>query len=385
MSPEVDPSDSQIENTNASSEFQETNSVVSEKVSPIPAQDVRPFVEPSVTSADIQFPTQDLPKVMQDQTQPQAKIEIRDLHMLQTEPKELQYKVVKEVNGIKVESAEALNFETHPNPKDGKRLEELVKINNPLLFKLKTFQIIGGNMVLQKLNKDGVPTGLSHGTMDYIYRIGVGEKVDGLLDNLALAVGCLQRRCQIADVIEKTIRNDSCGQIISIAGGTCILPLEAAYQSKKDGLTIMNMDFSDRANQKASDTLQALEEQAGYRNIKLGYTNADLLSDKIPAKNSQVKEIVECTGFWEYLSPEDRDRLLRNISERMQNGDTFVLTALVNNPQRDIFGALKFKELKPQPLEELTAQVQNQFKIERAILTPNETYATLVLKKNTDL
>lgn len=383
MNPDQDP---QIENNDVDQTPQEVKNVVAEASTPVSVQSTEPFVAPIVPDTDIPFPTQDLSKViLQDQTQPQAKIEIKDLHTLQVEPKDLQYKVIKEVSGIPVEFAEALNFETHPNTKDGKRLEELVKINNPLLFKLKTFQIIGGNMVLQKLNKEGVPSGLSHGTMDYIYRIGVGEKVDGLLDNLALAVGCLQRRCQIADVMEKIIRKDSCNQIISIAGGTCILPLEAAYQSKKDGLTIINMDFSDRANKKASDTLQDLEEQAGYRNIKIGYKNADLLSDKIPAKDSDVKEIVECTGFWEYLSTEDRDRLLKNISERMQNEDTFVLTALVNNPQRDIFGALKFKELKPEPLEELFAQVQNQFKIERAILTPNETYATLVLKKNTDL
>lgn len=320
-----------------------------------------------------------------DQDYSQQKIEIKDLHNFQTEPKNLKYSVIDTVSDVKVESAKALDFETHPNPVDGKRLEELVKIQNPLLFKLKVFQIVGGNMILQKLNNEGAPTGLSHGTMDYIYRIGVGPKVDGFLDNLALAVGCLQRRCQITDIMEKIINKDSCSQVISLAGGTCILPLEAAYQSKKDSLHIINMDFSDRAQQKASSTLKSLEDQAGYRNISLEYKNADLLSDKIPPKEKDIKEVVECTGFWEYLNTEDRDRLLGNVYERIGQDDTFVLTALVNNPQRDIFGAIKFKELRPHPLEELVGQVENKFKVERAVLTPNGTYVTLVLKKKTDL
>ena len=39
--------------------------------------------------------------------------------------------------------------------------------------------------------------------MDIIYRINVPPKVNGLLDNLDIAVGCLQRRIVISNVIAK--------------------------------------------------------------------------------------------------------------------------------------------------------------------------------------
>lgn len=339
---------------------------------------------------EVEFPREELSKTLaQDQTQPTPKIEISQLHELQTEPKDLKYKVIKEVNGIPVEACDSLNFETHPDLKVKEQLEKLSSTKNPLLFQIRALKIIGGNVVFKQLFKDGVPTGLSHGTMDLIYRIGLTDpkSVDGLLDNIDLAVGCLERRCQISDIIEKKMNNESISQITSIAGGTCLLPLEAAYQSKKSNIKITNLDFSDRALQKGSRTLQALEQSNGNRGVTLEYKNADLLSEKIPMKSNSEKEIIECTGFWEYLSFEDREKLLNNISERIQNGDDVILTALVNASESDvrILSALKFKQLYPQPVNEFIAQVGNKFTIERAVLTPNGTYSTLVLKKKADL
>lgn len=327
--------------------------------------------------------------IMQDSVPTEQKIEIKQLHELQTEPKNLKFEPLKEVNGIQLEVCNALNFETHPDAKVKKQLDKLSETQNPLLFQIRVLKIIGGNVVFKQLFKEGVPTGLSHGTMDLIYRIGLNDpdSVDGLLDNIDLAVGCLQRRCQISDIIEKRINQDSVTQITTIAGGTCLLPLEAAYQSKKTDLTITNLDFSDRALQKGSKTLDSLRQVAGDRNIKLEYKNADLLSERIPEKSNNDVEIVECTGFWEYLSFSDRERLLGNISERMQGTDTFVLTALVNASESDvrILSALKFKQLYPQPVNEFITQAGNKFDIEKVALTPNGAYATLVLKKKASL
>lgn len=309
------------------------------------------------------------------------KVKIADLHTLQTEPKDLDYRVCDNISDIPIEVADALDFETNPNPKDGERLANLVNIKNPLLFKLKTYEIIGGNIILSKLNRDGVGSGLSHGTMDYIYRIGVGPKVDGLLDNIDLAVGCLQRRCQIEDLMEKSIKEDFMKQITSIAGGTCILPLEAVYQSGQKDMIVTNIDFSDRANSKADAILQDLISKAGDRGVKLEYKNMDMLTDSISVNDTDMNTIYECTGFWEYLNESDRNRLLNNISSVMSEEDKFILTALVNNPQKDIFGALKFKPLNPHKSGDFIEQVSSNFEIERAVITPNKTYLTLLCSK----
>lgn len=309
------------------------------------------------------------------------KVEIKDLHTLQTEPKDLEYRVCDEIDDIPIEVSDALDFETHPNPIDGEKLANLVNIKNPLLFKLKAYEIIGGNMILSKLNKEGLGSGLSHGTMDYIYRIGVDSKVDGLLDNIDLAVGCLQRRCQIEDLMEKTIMDESMEQITSIAGGTCILPLEAVYQSGKRNMVVTNLDFSNRANSKADILLKDLISKAGDRGVQLKYKNMDMLTDSISVNDLDMNTIYECTGFWEYLNNADRERLLHNISYVMSEKDKFILTALVDNPQKDIFGAIKFKPLNPHKSEDFVEQVSSVFDVKRAVITPNKTYLTLVCSK----
>lgn len=59
--------------------------------------------------------------------------------------------------------------------------------------------------------------------MDIIYRINVPPKVNGLLDNLDIAVGCLQK-VVISNVIAKNIADNEVQRIVSIAGGSCIIP-----------------------------------------------------------------------------------------------------------------------------------------------------------------
>ena len=61
------------------------------------------------------------------------------------------------------------------------------------------------------------------------------------------------------------------------------------------------------------------------------------------------------------------------------------MTFLRHNPQQEIFEAMKFKQLHPHPLETMLPQVEQHFDVERIVLTPNETYVTLeLMKESTD-
>ena len=107
--------------------------------------------------------------------------------------------------------------------------------------------IAGSTPALWSLLTKGISSGLSNGTMDIIYRINVPPKVNGLLDNLDIAVGCLQRRIVISNVIAKNIADNEIQRIVSIAGGSCIIPIEAIYQTGKYGMQIVSVDYSPKA------------------------------------------------------------------------------------------------------------------------------------------
>jgi hypothetical protein len=73
---------------------------------------------------------------------------------------------------------------------------------------------------------------------------------------------------------------------------------------------------------------------------------------------------------------------LKNVSEGLGPKDVFILTVLIDNPQQDIFDAMKFKKLTSTSLEEMIPFVKLFFdKIELVVRTPNSTYATFVLRK----
>ena len=102
---------------------------------PTPQENVRSeSFQPVESSTNVSIPSLgkvEEEQISSDQDLSQQKIEIKDLHNFQTEPKNLKYTIIETTSNMKVESASALDFETHPNPVDGKRLEELVKIQNP--------------------------------------------------------------------------------------------------------------------------------------------------------------------------------------------------------------------------------------------------------------
>lgn len=287
---------------------------------------------------------------------------------------------VGEIEGVPLFSYPQADFQISPNPKLGNSLNSILEASSKTEVYFKLALIAGGTPVLWSLLTKGISSGLSGGTMDIIYRIGVPKKVHGLLDNIDIAVGSLQRRIQIGNIIAKGLMNNEVQRIVSIAGGSCLIPIEAIYQVKKYGVQIVNIDYSPKANQKAEEILE-LGRKRSDMGIGVKYIPSDILNDGIPDDiDSPKPQIFECTGFWEYLNPQDRERLLTKISSSLKVGDVLVLTALVNNPQQALFNKMGFKKLNPQDLNEYIKQIVNSgLKVEKVYINPNNTYATAVV------
>ncbi len=306
----------------------------------------------------------------------------RELHEPQLNPRNLQYEYVGDVAGEPVFTSYAVQFPLNPNPKYLEGLGKIKESDSPFTRYTKLILMAGTDRALIDLIINGISTGLSHGTMDVIYRVGVGEKVDTVLDNFDIAIGSLQRRVIVSDIIAKKIVETDSDSIISIAGGSCLLPIEGIYQASKEGVVITNIDRSDKANEKAEKTLKDINNKRNL-GLSLKSVQRDILKNGLQVITSEeAPEIIECTGFWEYLNDEQRESLLQNISEGVQSKDTFILTVLTDNPQQHIFDAVRFKKLSSTKLEDLIPLVKKYFgNIERVIITPNNTYATLVIKK----
>ena len=336
--------------------------------------DTELFYQDDITdSTDIDNPESDIEVPVSDS---------RELHEPQLSPRNLQYQYVEEVAGEPVFTSHAVEFPLNPNPKYLEGLAKIKESDTPFARYTKLIFMAGTDRALIDLIVNGISTGLSHGTMDVIYRVGVGEKVDTVLDNFDIAIGSLQRRVIVSDIIAKKIRETDSNSIISIAGGSCLLPIEGVYQSGKEGMVITNIDRSDKANEKAEKTLKDINNRENL-GLSLQAIQRDILKNGLGILTSEEEpEIIECTGFWEYLSNEQRESLLMNISEGVQSKDTFILTVLTDNPQQHIFDALRFKKLSSTKLEDLIPMVKKYFgNVERVIKTPNNTYATLVIKK----
>lgn len=336
--------------------------------------DTELFYKDDITdSTDIDNPESDIEVPVSDS---------RELHEPQLSPRNLQYQYVEEVAGEPVFTSHAVEFPLNPNPKYLEGLAKIKESDTPFARYTKLIFMAGTDRTLIDLIVNGISTGLSHGTMDVIYRVGVGEKVDTVLDNFDIAIGSLQRRVIVSDIIAKKIRETDSNSIISIAGGSCLLPIEGVYQSGKEGMVITNIDRSDKANEKAEKTLKDINNRENL-GLSLQAIQRDILKNGLGILTSEEEpEIIECTGFWEYLSNEQREALLMNISEGVQSKDTFILTVLTDNPQQHIFDALRFKKLSSTKLEDLIPMVKKYFgNVERVIKTPNNTYATLVIKK----
>ncbi len=306
----------------------------------------------------------------------------RELHEPQLSPRNLKYIQVDETSGEKIFTSYAVEFPLNPNPKYLYGLRKIKK-EDPKAIRLgKLLLLAGTDRALLDLIMNGIATGLSHGTMDVIYRVGVGERVATVLDNLDIAVGSLQRRVIVSDLIAKKISETDTNSIFSIAGGSCLLPIEGIYQSGKEGMIITNVDRSEKANDKAEKTLRNINNRINI-GLSLKSVQRDVLANGIDVfTDNKDIEIVECTGFWEYLDNSQREVLLKNVSEGLGPKDVFILTVLIDNPQQDIFDAMKFKKLTSTSLEEMIPFVKLFFdKIELVVRTPNSTYATFVLRK----
>lgn len=325
--------------------------------------------------------------ITQDPFDSSSEIEVpvndsRELHEPQLSSRNLKYIQVDEIDGEKIFTSFAVEFPLNPNPKYLYGLKKIKK-EDPQVIRLGKLLLLAGiDKALWDLIINGIATGLSHGTMDVIYRIGVGGKVDTVLDNLDLAVGSLQRRVIVSDIIAKKIKETNTNTIYSIAGGSCLLPIEGIYQSGKEGMVITNVDRSEKANDKAERTLRNINDRINL-GLSLKSVQRDVLANGIDVfTDNKDIEIVECTGFWEYLDNSQREALLKNVSEGLGPKDVFILTVLIDNPQQDIFDAMKFKELTSTSLEEIIPLIKSYFdKIELIVRSPNSTYATFVLKK----
>lgn len=281
-------------------------------------------------------------------------------------------------SGSVIETAKSLLFPLHPDPKFKRLMEKL-----PKKGKFTRWVLLGltaaTNASLWKLLLRGVGSGLSHGTMNIIYRIGIDQKTAGILDCLEIANGSLQRRYLIVDQLRSLIDKYQIKNIVSLAGGSCEIPLEAIYQSSIHDFTLTNIDYSEKALQKSVHLVKSLLRGNNSKTINLVALQCDLTDVDLDGCCDELGTVIECTGLWEYLGDSQRIHLLESISEQLQGSNSFlVLTALINNPDHEVFQALGFKKLSPQPREEFVDLIAQHFRIERISITPNETYCTII-------
>lgn len=305
----------------------------------------------------------------------------RQLHEPQLDPRYLKYIQSGEISGLKIFTSDAVNFPLHPDESVLHRLKKISLSDSNFVRYFKLVTLAGSNSQLFKLIMQGIRSGLSKGTMDIIYRIGTSQRVQEVLDNLAIAVGSLQRRLIVSDLIGKLLHNLKLRKIVSIAGGSCLLPIEGIYQSGLQGVELINIDISQEAYKKALATMESINSMRNI-GISLNYVSRDILNNGLGInRDDNEVQLFECTGFWEYLEDEQRKQLLSQLSSSIGDNDLIVITALIDNPQQEIFDAIKFKKLKPQPANELIPFINEYFDIKFAVLNGNRTYMTLVLQK----
>lgn len=287
---------------------------------------------------------------------------------------------IGEINNKPLYTYPQSDFEIFPSEALGRNLNAILDASSNTEVYFRLALIAGGTPALWSLLTKGLSTGLSGGTMDIIYRIGVPKKVHALLDNIDIAIGSLQRRIQIGNIMAEALSGNEIQRIISIAGGSCLIPIEAICQSGKYGIQIVNVDYSPKANEKAEQILEA-SKNFSNRSIGIKYLPSDILNEGIPHEIEGAKpQILECTGFWEYLNPADRVKFLNKISNSLKPSDIFILTALTDNPQQELFDKMGFKKLNPHPIDEYIQQIEDSgLNIKKIYLTPNKTYTTVLI------
>ena len=100
----------------------------------------------------------------------------RELHEPQLNPRFLQYEYVSEVAEVPVFTSDAVSFPLNANPGYLRNLEKIKESDTQFARYTKLILMAGTDRALLDLIINGISTGLSHGTMDVIYRVGVGRK-----------------------------------------------------------------------------------------------------------------------------------------------------------------------------------------------------------------
>jgi len=283
-------------------------------------------------------------------------------------------------DGVEIYQPIAPIFPSNPDPSFKKIMEIIPKIDS----KSKRFLTLAKKALLNphlwNLLIVGIRTGLSHGTMDIIYRIGVDENVGKILDCLELARGSLERRYLIVDQMRVLLDSSFFSSVVSYGGGSCVIPIEAIYQSNDFMGYLYNFDHSEKALNKSRKTLHKFEEISKISKIKLIPILASVQTESVfPGHLLVESKLLECTGLWEYLSETERHDFLSEIKEKMVSGDRLVLTALIKNPDQEFFKAVGFDNLYPQDLSNLIETAKQFLTIERIVINSNKTYATLIL------
>jgi len=286
---------------------------------------------------------------------------------------------VNELLGVSVYKYPDLEYAPCPNKRIGSIFKSIEHSKNKLGIIVRLITLAGITPALWSLLTRGISSGLSGGTMDIIYRVGIPNKVIDLLDNIDIAVGSYQRRFQIEEILVEQIMTGNFTQIISIAGGSGLIPIEAICKSKKS-MRLTNIDKSDKALEKMKNNLARGEDTNQI--IEPEYIKEDF--SKNPNINfiSDGRKIIECTGYFEYLNLDDKITFIKNLLKILNDEDVLILTALTQNPQNLLFEKIGFKKLFPVIIDELFKVLQeNNLHIEKAFITPNNTYTTMIITK----
>ncbi len=246
----------------------------------------------------------------------------RQLHELQLNPRFLRYQSLKTIDGCEIFCTDAVNFPLRPDASVRQRLEKINPDDGVLIRYAKLLLAAEANRELLKLIFEGISNGLSKGTMDIIYRIETPPKVEEVLDNLEIAVGSLQRRVIVSDLIAKTLTQDKrLKSVVSVAGGSCLIPIEGICQSGRQNIKIINIDRSTRAIRKARATIDRVS-RGRHLDLTLSHISNDILIDGLGIyRETQDALLFECTGFWEYLDHAQRSQFLAQLSNCLKNND----------------------------------------------------------------
>lgn len=227
-------------------------------------------------------------------------------------------KLITELCGVPVYKLPELGFTPNPNQRIGNIFKLIECAHSKIGVYARLITLSGFTPALWLLLTKGITSGLSGGTMDIIYRIGIPNNVIGLLDNIDIAVGSFQRRFQIVEILMEQLLTDEFEQLFSIAGGSGIIPIEAIIKSRKK-IRLINIDRSEKALKKMKVILAQIKKADCL--IIPQYIKADISNIVNINALSDSSKIIECTGYLEYLNMNEKSLFLKDIERILNNKD----------------------------------------------------------------